>query len=429
MSEVEPPAPPPIAIAPEVVGLRARIAGHGVIEQLLASQERTAGSRPLDDDLRCTLDPEAESWYSGALGEIRVGLMLATLDPGFTVLHAVPVGERGSDLDHLVIGPAGVYIINTKRHFGKRVWAAGHGLRVENHQVHHLRNLELEISRTETAIKAASGLAVDAVGVIAVVDAAAVTVTAPPELLHREAHVMDAEHLVEFLRGRRRVFSDEQVARIVEAAVRPETWTPLPVPAADGDQLRLRFEALRARVEAGARASAATAVPARAVPTGASPRPVSKPPRRPAPSAPARSSRSRRKRRQGLVGLFAIAGALAFAWWGLPSLVNTLSPTPPAPQFASPAEEQAALVESAGTAAFVIDQHSAGGTRPEKLTLTPGTSVLQTPQGEIIADLPDGTQATYAPSADLLTYTLTLTGPQFGSSVAVSPETGVVPVS
>jgi hypothetical protein len=35
---------------------------------------------------------------------------------GRHVLHAVPVGDRGSDIDHVVIGHGGVYTVNTKTH-------------------------------------------------------------------------------------------------------------------------------------------------------------------------------------------------------------------------------------------------------------------------------------------------------------------------
>ncbi len=417
--DVEPSPPLPEAEQPPVPSLRSRIPGHAVIEEMIARQQSTAAERPRDDHLKAHLDPEAESWYSGALGEIRVGLLLGTLDDGWTVLHSIPVGERGSDLDHLVIGPAGVYVINTKRHFGKRVWAAGHGLRVENHQVPYLRNLELEVSRTEEAVRRTSGLAVDAVGVIAVVDALSVTVTAPPALLHREAHVMDASRLVEFLRGRSRVFSDDQVSRIVEAAVRPDTWTTLPAPATDGDLLRSQFEAMRARVEAGARASNATprSVPA-PLPEQRGPRTVRAP--------GARRLRARHGGR-GRRSLLAVATVLFAAWWLLQFALHQISAAPPEPTFASAAAEQAALIESAGTAAMMIDQQSASGIRPDQLVLTPDASVLQTPEGTILVDLPDGTSANYVASADRLTYTLTLTGPQFGTIVSVTPEAGVVP--
>jgi hypothetical protein len=48
-----------------------------------------------------------------------------TLGPSWRVLHSLVVSEEGTDLDHLVIGPHGVYCINTKNHPGHSVWVAG----------------------------------------------------------------------------------------------------------------------------------------------------------------------------------------------------------------------------------------------------------------------------------------------------------------
>jgi Nuclease-related domain len=53
----------------------------------------------------------------------RVGARLDKLRKhGWRVFHSVPVGDRGSDIDHVVIGPGGVWTVNTKGHPGKSVW-------------------------------------------------------------------------------------------------------------------------------------------------------------------------------------------------------------------------------------------------------------------------------------------------------------------
>jgi hypothetical protein len=89
-------------------GLNDRTAGQAVIEKLLGDREgepsrsflgRVFGADPLS--------PDNYSWYKGALGEI-VGRVLQRLGPEWTVLHAVPVGTATSDIDHVLIGPAGV---------------------------------------------------------------------------------------------------------------------------------------------------------------------------------------------------------------------------------------------------------------------------------------------------------------------------------
>ncbi|MBI1758539.1 MAG: NERD domain-containing protein [Actinobacteria bacterium] len=43
------------------------------------------------------------------------------LPAAWRVIHAIPLGTDGGDVDHLVIGPGGVFTINTKYHRGARV--------------------------------------------------------------------------------------------------------------------------------------------------------------------------------------------------------------------------------------------------------------------------------------------------------------------
>ncbi len=66
------------------------------------------------------------AWRLGADGEVLVARELARVvrtDPRWRVLHAVPVGTGDSDIDHLVIGPGGVFTVNTKHHPGGTSWS------------------------------------------------------------------------------------------------------------------------------------------------------------------------------------------------------------------------------------------------------------------------------------------------------------------
>ncbi|MEU6252243.1 nuclease-related domain-containing protein [Streptomyces sp. NPDC047043] len=65
---------------------------------------------------------EWDSWYAGLEGERRVGRELQRLSAhGWRVLHGVGKAN-GGDIDHLLIGPGGVFAINTKHHPGASVW-------------------------------------------------------------------------------------------------------------------------------------------------------------------------------------------------------------------------------------------------------------------------------------------------------------------
>ncbi|MFG2750034.1 nuclease-related domain-containing protein [Streptomyces xanthophaeus] len=63
-----------------------------------------------------------DSWYAGLEGERKVGRELGRLSPlGWRVLHGIPK-SNGGDIDHLLIGPGGVFSVNTKNHQGASVW-------------------------------------------------------------------------------------------------------------------------------------------------------------------------------------------------------------------------------------------------------------------------------------------------------------------
>ncbi|MEU2075041.1 nuclease-related domain-containing protein [Streptomyces sp. NPDC013489] len=73
-----------------------------------------------------------DSWRKGLAGEKRVGGELNRLERhGWRVLHSIPLGER-VDVDHLLIGPGGVFSINTKHHHDKAVWVGDDAVKV-NH--------------------------------------------------------------------------------------------------------------------------------------------------------------------------------------------------------------------------------------------------------------------------------------------------------
>jgi hypothetical protein len=53
-------------------------------------------------------------WRRGSNAEPVPGLWLGRLPEGWFTFHDVPLGARGSTVDHVVIGPGGVFTIDTK---------------------------------------------------------------------------------------------------------------------------------------------------------------------------------------------------------------------------------------------------------------------------------------------------------------------------
>ncbi|WP_306332145.1 nuclease-related domain-containing protein [Streptomyces sp. KL109B] len=75
---------------------------------------------------------EWDSWFAGLEGERRVGNELRRLEnSGWRVLHGIPL-PNGADIDHLLIGPGGVFAINTKHHDGKSVWVGDEMARIDH---------------------------------------------------------------------------------------------------------------------------------------------------------------------------------------------------------------------------------------------------------------------------------------------------------
>ncbi|HTX01223.1 MAG TPA: nuclease-related domain-containing protein [Acidimicrobiales bacterium] len=104
------------------------------------------------------LNTEERSWRIGAGGESAIGRRLERLGRGgWRVLHAIPVGERGADIDHLLIGPGGVYTINTKNHPGKRIWVGGNVVMVNGCRVPYVRNARHEAMRAARLLSGALG--------------------------------------------------------------------------------------------------------------------------------------------------------------------------------------------------------------------------------------------------------------------------------
>ncbi|MCW2901388.1 MAG: hypothetical protein JWO67_3653 [Streptosporangiaceae bacterium] len=98
------------------------------------------------------------SWRHGAMAERRTGRLLAKLDPAaFRILHdrALP-GAPATNLDHLVIGLTGVYVIATRRWTpGVRLWSDQRRLWAGSHSAAHLHAAVVRAAHTVARLLAA----------------------------------------------------------------------------------------------------------------------------------------------------------------------------------------------------------------------------------------------------------------------------------
>ncbi|MEU0370588.1 nuclease-related domain-containing protein [Streptomyces sp. NPDC006283] len=109
-----------LAANPPGEALRNRLAesGSGVLERVVARLLRRS--------------TECDSWRKGLAGERRVGAELNRLSRhGWRVLHSIPLANK-VDIDHLLIGPGGVFSINTKHHHKRAVWVGDDAVKVDH---------------------------------------------------------------------------------------------------------------------------------------------------------------------------------------------------------------------------------------------------------------------------------------------------------
>lgn len=230
--------------------LRHRVPAQAVMAALLAQQQSVPAPSGFARFLgRSPLSAETRPWYRGALGELATGRVLATLGPGWHVLHAVPVGKGDSDVDHVVIGPGGVFTLNTKNHSGQNVWVAGRTFMVAGQKQQHIRNAEHEARRAEKRLGSALGRPVAVTPLVVVVDPKRLTVREQPA----EVVVLTARRLARWLGRRPAVLTAAEVREIMGVADRASTWHDRPSGPVDTAALRSSFDPLdqavrRARV-------------------------------------------------------------------------------------------------------------------------------------------------------------------------------------
>ena len=169
------------------------------------------------------MSTSAQSFAAGARGERTVGRQLNRWATryGWHVLHAVPVGQRGADIDHVVIGPFGVVTVNTKT-TGTSVWVGEYALTVGGQPVDYLEKSRHEASRAGRLLKRATGLDVPVQPAIVFVGARRVTVRrAGPA----GVAVLPSPRALRHWLGRQRpVLQPGQVDAIYEAARRRMSW-------------------------------------------------------------------------------------------------------------------------------------------------------------------------------------------------------------
>lgn len=106
--------------------------------------------------LRDVATYQRDQYAEGTTGEHRVGGLLNKLHKhGWGVLHSISVHDGAADLDHLLIGPGGIWTVNSKRHADGRVTVNGDTMMIGRARVDYVRAARREAELAEEHLKAA----------------------------------------------------------------------------------------------------------------------------------------------------------------------------------------------------------------------------------------------------------------------------------
>ncbi|THG33341.1 NERD domain-containing protein [Naasia lichenicola] len=228
------------------VRMRDRIAGQDDIEEVLSHQSETRARGRLSRIFGISpISAIGMPWYNSALGEVEVGEELAKLPEGWFYFHALPIGLKSPDIDHVVVGPGGVFVITSRRHRGRKITVDRSDVLVNREVSQHVSRAVADSLRLEKmlAFNGFTGFAVRPV--IAVVEAREITYKEHPTRFD----LRDGHSLASWLRKRPELLSPAKVAEIVAKLDEPVRWRKGIVPEAT---LLNDFEQLRAEVERAA---------------------------------------------------------------------------------------------------------------------------------------------------------------------------------
>jgi hypothetical protein len=210
-----------VPVARPWIDLATNRAGSEAREQALAAREAAPVKTFLARALGVHTDERA--WRLGADGEEKVAAQLAKAakkDPRWRFLHAIPVGDQSSDIDHLIVGPGGVFTVNTKHHPRAKIWVGGNTFMVNGRREPYIRNSRHEAARAAKLLTAACRFPVHVEGLVVTVNADDVVVKNAPD----GVSVVPRMQVATWLLRHGDILTPDQREAIFDAARRSTTW-------------------------------------------------------------------------------------------------------------------------------------------------------------------------------------------------------------
>jgi hypothetical protein len=163
-------------------------------------------------------------WRKGVAGERVTGFWLDHLPEGWFVFHDVPVGARGTNIDHLVIGPNGVFTVNTKNLTGA-IRVNPRTITNDGHRTGFLPKAAAEARRAAELLSAAVGRPVEVRAVLAILADEWEIVKEPTDVFVRGPR--GAKNL---MLSQPETLTRREATELAAAAAEPSTWATAPHP-------------------------------------------------------------------------------------------------------------------------------------------------------------------------------------------------------
>lgn len=152
-------------------------------------------------------------------GERPAGWWLGRLPAGWHVFHDLPAGDPEPTIEHLVIGPGGVFTIGTKDLTGK-VWVGPKSILHNRRRTDFLPRASAEARAAAQALSTAVGRPVEVRGVVAIL-ADDWTIKQRPATVH----VAAPRGARDWILGQRTVLRAQEVTELAVAATKASTWS------------------------------------------------------------------------------------------------------------------------------------------------------------------------------------------------------------
>ena len=141
-------------------------------------------------------------------------------DEGWVTIHDVPLGRQGTCVEHLLIGPGGLYTVTERRHPGQAVVGRGRAMSVDGRPVAYLRDARLEAVRAQDRLLAAGCAQIHVRAVLVLqgkLDLDVLTTANDPLVVARH-------EVPELFRRMPVVLDERRVQALARVARRPSTW-------------------------------------------------------------------------------------------------------------------------------------------------------------------------------------------------------------